>query len=648
MRKLLTALATTSLIGSIFLGVPAAVSAAVANDWAIGPVDGEDNIIHVDASRNLEGKTQTYAAPAGSVLEMYLSLETSPDDDLDDEVSLTLTNAEFTDTTSVNYGGAENPIDGTDCVIGWDDAEIGGANGGSLVAVVDCDTDDTGNDNATTVAFEITLAEAGTSAVLEVSGDGISGKVYFFGTESDDEIYVGNGILGSVATPVDGNCTNPDFSTNAMAQGSIEEAMFAAFAAVDGDDDTIILCEGYYTYGDDFEEYIGTDLYDGEINLVAETDRQSTLDGDATHQLISASDVDLVIEGVVFYDGYTSMEGGAIELVDGDLTVINCEFDQNISGDDGGAIHVWDGTLDVSDSTFSNNYANGEKGGAIYLKFSDLENVDSFIIDSTFTDNVAGYMGGAVVVKNEDGDDNDAPVYVYVDGTSFEGNAASSRGGALRSGHQVLLSVDDSSFVDNRTDYGDGGAISAKDDATIGFSLFRGNEAGDDGGAIYFDEFGTIHDSRFVGNMADDEGGAVYGETQTRVNDTVFLRNRATYWAGALSLRGNAWIDGATFRANKSRRGGAIDSWGDRLYLIESKFINNRATRDGGAIIRDGETRFGDVGPDTIFRGNQARLGDSVAMYRWKVSDGGPGLSVARTWARVWTAAGTTVWLVRR
>ena len=615
MRKLLTALAATSLIGSLFLAAPAPVAANPATTWKVNKATGEDSIIHYDVSRDTLGKTQTYAAPAGSVLEMNLYLENESVLDLNDTVTLTLTNAQFTDTTAVNYGDSEGPADDTDCVIDWNPDSIGGASGGVLVAAVGCDTDATGDDYFTTVAFEITLAAAGTSAVLEVSGAGDTGKVYFFGTEANDEIYVSSGTLGSVATPADGTCADPDFSTDNGAQGSIQEALFAAFAAVDGNDDTIILCDGTYTYGADFEAYEGTDLYDGEINLVAETAGDAILDGNENSQIIFAYDVDLAITGVVFVDGQTSGNGGAIELISGDLEIFNAGFGDNYADD---------------------------RGGAIYARYGDVN-----ITDSDFTGNEADdYDGGAIAVRNAN--IREAATSFTIQGSTFDENSAAEQGGAVFSDHNVLLTIEDSTFTDNTAEIDDGGAVYAKDDATIGFSVFLRNEsANDDGGAIYFDEKADINDSRFVDNFAAEEGGAVYAETSTFVDDTVFLRNRSLDWAGAISLRGNAWLNGAIFRANKSRRGGAIESWGDRLYLVESRFINNRATRDGGAIIRDGETLFGDVGPDTIFRGNQARLGDAVAIYRWKEVNGGPGREVARTWSRVWVAAGTTVWLVR-
>lgn len=636
MHRLLAALSGFALVSGLFLGAPAPVY-AVDGDSVIdvGRIKSNDSDIIQEADElESNGKYQVYLAEASDVVTLKLRLTSddfSKDDGIVDSFTIALNNGSF----GADYT-ANRTTNGT-CDLAWTNTSTTLREG-----AIDCD--DSGEKvHNIRVDFDLTMPAAG-PVVLTVTGAGSTFKVYFFVAESADTIYVGSGTMTTGA----GSCTNPDFSTTDADQGfEDQEAIDAALQAIDQETDTVVICNGTYTYTSDIRYYDGDDFSTGLVTVEAQTAGSVTLDGDDNHQLLRLEDVSASISGIEFYDGYSSGDGGAIRLSDGDLTIDNSVFDSNYADDDGGAISLTEGAIDVSDSTFTDNFADGDHGGAIHVKYDLVQDVDNYITDSTFTGNESDYMGGAVLVQNDDDDDDDVPVYLNITGSTFEDNATSSRGGAVRSGHQVMLSVDDSTFTENYTENGDGGAISAMDDATIGFSVFTRNQAGDDGGAIYFDETADINDSRFVSNFADGEGGAVYAETMTYVDDTIFLRNRSLGWAGALSLAGNAWLDGAIFRANKSRRGGAIDSWGDRLYLTESRFFNNRATRDGGAIIRDGETLFGDVGPDTIFRGNQARLGDSVAFYRWKVVDGGPGRATARTWSRVWVAAGTTVWLVR-
>ena len=700
MRKLLTALAATSLIGSLFLAAPAPVAAAEATDSKVEA--SHTDVIHYDVSRDTAGKFQTYLAPASSVLDMTITMyEGGLDGDLQDTVTLSLKNGSLAGTygDSSGYpgfdGGDTNPYA---CTLDWNETNEAAAPTASLTAAVDCnagdgpgigDGADGAADHTVTLSFTVTLP-AGGSSVLTVSGVGDSYKVYFFAAEAADDIYVGSGSLPAAAG--DGNCTNPDFSTDPAAQGTMDEALFAALSAVDDVNDTIIICNGTYTYIDDIELYSGIEQYDATIHIEEAPSATVKLDGVDDWSLLNASGVDLDITGIEFEDGELSsgggvnlesgdltltdtifdsnealgFYGGAVRVSSGDVHVVNSTFTGNRANQDGGAIHIGvDGDMTVTGSTFTDNGAYNDDGGAISVAnggvtIEESEFIDNFCQDfggaiysfngdvivtsSNFEDNYSDNEGGAIANKTPE----DTGIYVMsIEDSTFDDNEADDRGGAVFSDHDTLLEVDDSVFTDNSSS-GYGGAVFARDDATIGFSVFLRNESSNaEGGAVYFDEHAKIHDSRFVDNYAYDEGGAVYAETMTYVDDTVFLRNRSLSWAGALSLAGNAWLDGAIFRANKSRRGGAIDSWGDRLHLVESRFINNRATRDGGAIIRDGETLFGDVGPDTIFRGNQARLGDAVAIYRWKEVNGGPGREVARTWSRVWVAAGTTVWLVR-
>jgi len=613
MRKLLTALAATSLIGSFFFMNPAPVAAAdtVVDTVTISSTDTD--IRHVADALATAGRYQTYLVDDGMEITTRINVSGPESDDgvfftfrLSLVGSGATFGAEFTDTNDM--------VDFADCILDWTDDGVNDQTSTFREGTIDCDA--ASSVDSVYIDFPVTVPADG-PAVLSVDAAGTDHdfKVYFFSDEpTADTIYVGS---GNMTTDGSGSCTTPDFSTNASQPQAFEDqdAIDSALMSINNNDDTVVLCNGQYEYEANMRFYDGDDLFGGTLTIEAQTNGSVVLDGNQLHQLINAEDVDLDITGVVFVDGETTDDGGAIELEDGDLEIYNSEFDGNFADDNGGAIYARYGDVSITDSEFTDNEAYDDRGGAI-------------------------------IVRN---DDIGVPATSFsIQGSTFDGNTSDEEGGAVFSAHNVLLAINNSTFTDNTAFFDDGGAVYAKDDATIGFSVFLRNEsANDDGGAIFFDERAEIHDSRFVDNFADEEGGAVFAETVTYVDDTVFLRNRSLSWAGALSLAGNAWLDGAIFRANKSRRGGAIDSWGDRLYLFESRFFNNRATRDGGAIIRDGETLFGDVGPDTIFRGNQARRGDAVAIYRWKEVSGGPGREVARTWSRVWVAAGTTVWLVR-
>ena len=152
--------------------------------------------------------------------------------------------------------------------------------------------------------------------------------------------------------------------------------------------------------------------------------------------------------------------------------------------------------------------------------------------------------------------------------------------------------------------------------------------------------------SRFQRNYAGDEGGAVFADDVSTVSGSRFVRNTSVAWGGGLSAAADSTISDTVFRSNHSRKGGAIDSWGERLYLSSTKFINNYASLWGGAIARtanyDQKMDLGDVAATTIFRANRARVGGPVALYNW-----GNDQVIARQFARFWLAVGAHTFIVR-
>ncbi len=647
MRKFLTSLAAISLIGSLFLGAPASVAAAGTGSAKVYALEGGD-YIHADGSREEDGARQTYLSPAGTTMNMQIELiEDGDDADLVDTITFSLKNAVFAGTYNDDNGyGAYDDGDYNDdaCYLDWTSGNKTTTPTATITAYLDCNAG-TGADGApdqrTYLNFDVVIP-AGGSAVLTVDSAAADVKVFFFAAEDADDIYVGSGSLPAASG--EGNCTNPDFSTVNAAQGSAEEAIFAALAGVDQDTDTIIVCDGTFEYEADIENYDGDDLYDGTLTIENESGVDASdivLDGNSNYNLLHVENASLDVTGLKF---------------------LNADVN-----DGGAAIYLNDGALTVEDSIFNSNNADGS-GGAIRALISD----ESSITDSSFNNNDAGFRGGAVNVRSATSNTE----YLYLDGTVFEGNSAEEEGGAVRSGHNIMLDVWNSEFTSNYSNDNDGGAILANDDATIGYSVFTENVAEDDGGAIYFDERAWIEDSvftrneagdgsgndggavyaeqrtlivdsTFTSNFAGDEAGAVYSDGLTAVYDSRFINNRSVEWAGAASFAETAWVYDTVFRGNKSRGGGAIDSWGERLFLVRSKFINNQATQWGGAIARaydeGGLTLVGDVDRTTIFRANRSRVGLPVALYYTE----GHRLA-ARQAVHVWNAAGAQSHIVRK
>jgi predicted outer membrane repeat protein len=148
------------------------------------------------------------------------------------------------------------------------------------------------------------------------------------------------------------------------------------------------------------------------------------------------------------------------------------------------------------------------------------------------------------------------------DSTADDGGAVLVDGGAL--------TVLDSTFSDNQSEW-NGGAIAART------------------GAL------TVTDSTFIDNTASWYGGALYSEDVITVTGSTFTGNRAED-GGAMEADGGGWIERCTFSGNRSTNGmggGALFVYTSTLLVSNSTFADNRATEgSGGAINNGGELRI--------------------------------------------------------
>ena len=627
MRKFLTPLAAISLIGSFLFVTPSPVAAtsSAVGTWAVHSTD--TNITRVDDSREATGKRQTYVTnTTDRVLTLTINLSADGEDLNDGDITLTLKNASFTGTYGVDVvTDGTTPADG-DCTTDWNETGIGTLNGGVLVAAVDCTGSD-GTDSATTLTFEVTLPAAGTSSVLTVTGAGTEDKVFFFSSEINDDIYLSEGTLG--ATPLDGNCADPDFSIDAGAQGSFQEALFAALAAVGGSDDEIIICERSsdlaYNPTGDIEGYLASDMGTNSgvvIHINENAESYVHIDGDDVDQLLLATGVSFDINGIDFNDG-SALNGGAISVTDGDLWLTNTSFIGN--GDavaaNGGAVYVSGGSLDIDSGYFEGNRAN--YGGAVYVTDGSIVSDDSY-----FDSNDADIAGGAIWHRN-------GALYMYLN--AFYSNESLDDGGAV---HYEPVSdngeIYNSYFEGNHADNGDGGAVNVKgandySDMWIGNgSEFIDNSA-EYGGAVcfYMADVLNINDVQMSGNHASLEGGAVWQSGYATYSDSTFTDNWADNDGGAIYTDGEqAWVEASTFTDNWSDNdGGAIYAAGDLEIYDHSTFTDNSSASDGGAVMAELELWV----EDSTFRTNTAgEWGGAIEHYNDSEGDEGD-LTVYRT-----------------
>lgn len=160
------------------------------------------------------------------------------------------------------------------------------------------------------------------------------------------------------------------------------------------------------------------------------------------------------------------------------LVINNSKFLNNtVTSYSGGALGIYSDAT-ITGSEFTGNNAGGNSpsttvdgGGAIYVGGWGRVNIDG----STFTDNSSN-IGGAIATTHAGlaGDE-----YVTVQNSTFTGNTATEKGGAIANGFSTF-NIENSTFKDNSSN-GTGGAIQNLANRTInlsGTNTFSGNTAG--------------------------------------------------------------------------------------------------------------------------------------------------------------------------
>ncbi len=196
-------------------------------------------------------------------------------------------------------------------------------------------------------------------------------------------------------------------------------------------------------------------------------------------------------------------------------------------------------------------------------------------------------------------EDADYPSSLNLNNVTMQGFYATASGAAINS-TAANVTINESTFTDNRSNAGGGAISSFVADLTVNSSTFSANTAITDsgnamGGAIVFGaDLGTeelaIAGSRFENNAALNHGGAIWAGSAKNISisDSVFENNSVT-----------ARANEAGTGANAEAHGGAISFYQtDILTIEESDFIGNSATNYGGALYI--ENNKGGISPDDI------------------------------------------------
>ncbi len=306
---------------------------------------------------------------------------------------------------------------------------------------------------------------------------------------------------------------------------------------------------------------------------------------------------DLVIDGDIDGDG------------DGDVTV---------SGGDASRIfNILVGTVTIDALTMRDGNAAGDTGdgGAILIEAGGQVEISN----STVTDNSAGRNGGAIAVRDGDGQPENSSVLTLSNSTVAD-NIAAGGGGGVFVGNGAIGTITDSSVASNDAELAGGGVFIAGGMLTVADSTVGGNvvDAGTGGGIAQ--EGGTLVLSNGVisGNTAITQGGGGVSsageDASLSVANTTVSGNRAAGDGGGILMDGgDAEIVKSTISSNQSyQSGGGLKVSGGGLTVLSSTVSGNQASLGGGGISHRSDEVLvitnGTVSGNTTLNGNGGGL----------------------------------------
>ena len=378
---------------------------------------------------------------------------------------------------------------------------------------------------------------------------------------------------------------------------------------------------------------------------------------------------DLKVEDGVLFSGNTATgaAGGAVQNMGTAILGDNLIFDGNKATWGGAAIYggsragqgssttVGDNAKFINNTLSNTGTSEVSTGGAIFIEDDEGKNVQFSLGNDAYFGNNSANQGGAIFFKQN------TIAATIGEGAVFEGNSATTHGGALFTG--TALDLQGATFNNNNAGV-QGGAIYNASDLTVS-GKFSGNTAhqggaiysyidsnleigdnseflnnsthtvkGDAGGALYVDRAQqlTIGDNvKFVGNSAMSEifeyadGGVAKGaagaayiyKTDTTIGDNLVVAdNKSQYAGGGLYIwnqdKETTIGENATFINNTSEQsyGGAIGNFDGKLTIGEgATFAGNSAGAEGGAIAnKNFDTQNSEliIGANSNFDGNSA------------------------------------------
>lgn len=303
-----------------------------------------------------------------------------------------------------------------------------------------------------------------------------------------------------------------------------------------------------------------------------------TLSGNSAVRLFRVNKTGaLTLKNIVVQNGYGGVGVGGAIINNGLLTVEHATLRYNYTPKEGGAIAAYN-TVAIHNSTFLHNIASS--GGAIYAD-AGAANFKITISNSQFLENSAASdkFGGAI----------NAFAQLNIQGSKFENNRAGG-GGAIYLNYLYAKSgIADSTFNKNYStgtaQNANGGALwmTAGAPVTIERTTFSENKA-QTGGALAVTTSSEleISSSTFEKNEAAN-GGALYNANKALVSQSTFYSNKGSNGAGIHNL-GSLLLFNSTFSENYGDFGAGLKNQAGSAQVIYVTFEKNLAYVSGGAI----------------------------------------------------------------
>lgn len=306
-----------------------------------------------------------------------------------------------------------------------------------------------------------------------------------------------------------------------------------------------------------------------------------TIDGKNQSRIFDITANNITLSNLILTGG-NAKNGGAIYST-GALILDNVTFIDNYAINYGGSIIIQNAILTCNNSRFIDNYANC--GSSICIFSGNLNICNTNITSKRYNREAQIYVSG---------NDN----MMYMENVTFT-NITSSYSSALYL-ESTNASITNSKFINLKANV-TAGAICVKEGGELYFKNceFTNTTSSKNGGAIYADIYGGgqsygvvyIFDTIFNDTYSEFGGSYLQLGGFLFINNTKFINNHAAFNGGAIYLSStNGLINSSTFYSNGVELyefyptyGGAIFCDLSELEIDNSKFINNTAS-EGSAV----------------------------------------------------------------